>query len=103
MASGAAAMRSAPRLLSTLLPRGTAVISAVPAHAQTPPRPAVSLQRFPAMGGIPADVDRDGRPDLVAESRSGLGIARGNGDGTFGEPRSLNLQAMPLAVADFNG
>ena len=35
--------------------------------------------------------------------RSGLGIARGNGDGTFGEPRSLNLQATPLAVADFNG
>ena len=55
------------------------------------------------MGGIPVDVDGDGRPDLVAHSVEGLVVAHGNGDGTFGQPRALNRPATPLAVADFNG
>jgi regulation of enolase protein 1 (concanavalin A-like superfamily) len=79
-------------------------ISTASAFAQTtPPRPAVSLQRFPSISGIPVDVDGDGRPDLIGQSLSGLVVARGNGDGTFGQPRTLNRQTYPLAVADFNG
>jgi regulation of enolase protein 1 (concanavalin A-like superfamily) len=97
-------MRIASRISATIL-LAVALSSAVPAHAQTPPRPAVSLQRVPSISqnAIPVDVDGDGRPDIVGFSEaSGLVVAHGNGDGTFGEPRALNRQATPLAVADFN-
>jgi regulation of enolase protein 1 (concanavalin A-like superfamily) len=62
------------------------------------------LLPFPsiAAGAIPADIDGDGRPDLVGSDSTGLLIAHGNGAGTFDEPRSLNRQTTPLAVADFN-
>jgi autotransporter-associated beta strand protein len=59
-----------------------------------------------------ADVDGDGRLDLVAASALGaeVGVLKGNGDGTFQRPWKLsrvgNLRvesAMVLAVADFDG
>ena len=74
-------------------------------RAQTaPPRPAVSLTQLPSFvaSTLAADFNEDGRPDLIGAG-SMLQVAFGAGDGTFGTPQSLGLQARPLAVGDFNG
>jgi len=74
-------------------------------RAQTaPPRPAVVLTQLPSFvaSTLAADFNEDGRPDLIGAG-SMLQVAFGAGDGTFGTPRSLGLQARPLAVGDFNG
>ena len=100
-------MDTSPRTAVVLLLLSVGFLVDAPAHAQTnPPRPAVSIQRFPAIteSAIPVDVDGDGRSDLVGRAgTAGLAVAHGNGDGTFGQPRALNRQGTPLAVADFNG
>jgi hypothetical protein len=53
-----------------------------------------------------ADVNNDGKPDLLSVSRSAgtISVALGNGDGTFAAPRSFAAGTDPraLAVADFN-
>jgi hypothetical protein len=54
-----------------------------------------------------ADVNNDGKLDVVTVNRSAgtISVALGNGDGTFGTPRSSAAGSNPraLVVADFNG
>mgnify|MGYP002336085365 CR=1 FL=1 len=50
-----------------------------------------------------ADLDSDGRLDLVASGTSGVAWLRGNGDGTFGVPTSISAVAhMRVEVGHFN-
>jgi hypothetical protein len=54
-----------------------------------------------------ADVNNDGKLDLITVSPSAgtISVSLGNGDGTFAAPRSFTAgaNARALAVADFNG
>jgi hypothetical protein len=56
-----------------------------------------------------ADVDRDGKPDLVAADAPNddghVSVLRNNGDGTFGDPVLYPVGQLPLAlvVADLDG
>jgi hypothetical protein len=61
-----------------------------------------------------ADLNGDGKPDLIAEGNTGsngigeIGVALGNGDGTFQTPKTFTLSTLPtnrpsLAVGDFDG
>jgi hypothetical protein len=56
---------------------------------------------------VVADIDRDGRPDLVMASRGSntVSVALGNGDGSFRVPRSFDTDTGPAALvaADFDG
>jgi len=62
-------------------------------------------------GGAPvrivvADVNRDGRPDLVtANASEDIGVLLGNGDGTFAPPLRFGMAGYPYAfgVADLDG
>ncbi|HVZ20287.1 MAG TPA: FG-GAP-like repeat-containing protein, partial [Vicinamibacterales bacterium] len=82
-------------------------------HAQTSaPRPNVAVTRFPTLvySVIPADVNGDGRVDLVGGYSDGvyggtrnLRVKIGNGDGTFGADQMIAPGLRPLAVGDFNG
>jgi hypothetical protein len=49
-----------------------------------------------------ADINNDGRDDLVVSSDSGIKLLVGNGDGTF-QPPVLFTLGFPEAVADLNG
>jgi hypothetical protein len=54
-----------------------------------------------------ADINNDGRPDLVATDTSEVGVLLGNGDGTF-QPElaafgQANGQNVDIAIGDFNG
>ena len=78
---------------------------AVEAFAQSP---TFARTDYPFLGNdhIVADVDRDGRVDLVATGINSVRVMLGNGDGTF-RPRSefpVSASAQPQAVAsgDFN-
>ena len=68
---------------------------------------AVSLPNFADVQSIViADVNRDGKLDLVVSERDNndVAVALGRGDGTFDEPLSTPVRAaFALAVADFNG
>ena len=70
-------------------------------------QPAVSLPNFTDVQAIViADVNRDGKLDLVVSERDNndIAVALGRGDGTFCEPiRTPVSAAFALAVADFNG
>src|SRR5687767_14891565 len=77
-------------------------------YAQAPPRPAVrisQLRQF-AQDTWPADVNRDGRTDLVGSAghraASEVAVSIGRGDGTFAAPRTTGVAASPIAVGDFN-
>lgn len=52
-----------------------------------------------------ADLDSDGRPDLVtsANSSSGFSIYLGNGDGTLAAPQATTVVSRGIALADLNG
>ncbi|HYW43991.1 MAG TPA: VCBS repeat-containing protein [Bryobacteraceae bacterium] len=62
---------------------------------------------------VVADFNGDGKPDLAvsyfgsdtAGTGGGVFVLLGNGDGTFGAPKSISAGSAPvsLAVADFNG
>jgi hypothetical protein len=95
---------SAVRLLATF----GVLVSTCAAYAQTPPRPAVrisQLRQF-AQDTWPADVNRDGRTDLVGSAghraASEVAVSIGRGDGTFAAPRTTGVAASPVAVGDFN-
>ncbi len=51
------------------------------------------------------DVNGDGHDDLIASQSSGIAIALGNGDGSFGSPQFTNVvsSARGIAFADFDG
>jgi hypothetical protein len=89
-------------------------------QAETPPifqTPAlVDSGGFATESAVIADVNRDGKPDLIvaiqndpfgAHLTNGLvGVVLGNGDGTFGTPviyDSGGNDAVSVAVADLNG
>ncbi|HUS30056.1 MAG TPA: FG-GAP-like repeat-containing protein [Kofleriaceae bacterium] len=55
-----------------------------------------------------ADIDRNGRPDLIVTNQSNMNnvmVALGNGDGTFGAPRVYAVGQTPVKViaADVDG
>lgn len=58
---------------------------------------------------VVADVNRDGKPDLLVANESSVAVLLGNGDGTFqaatvtNTPAALDSGFGSLAVADFNG
>jgi len=56
---------------------------------------------------VAADVNGDGKPDVIAVNRSGstLSVLTNNGTGAFGSNTTLNASSEPnaLAVADING
>src|SRR5439155_183063 len=61
-------------------------------------------RQFPgrrAPGALPAaDVNGDGRPDLVvANGNAGVSVLLGNGDGSFQDPLALMAGSNPHAVA----
>jgi hypothetical protein len=60
---------------------------------------------FEAMFALSADLNGDGKRDLVAEGNAGVAVYPGNGDFTFGTPATLNDFNGPIEgiVADFNG
>jgi hypothetical protein len=53
------------------------------------------------------DVNKDGRPDIVAVGPSGLGVLLNNGNGTFtpaqGSPFQAGSNPFAVALGDFNG
>jgi hypothetical protein len=49
-----------------------------------------------------ADINQDGRADIVVSTDAGVQLLRGNGDGTFQSPAPFTL-GFPVAVADLNG
>jgi len=50
-----------------------------------------------------ADVNEDGKPDLILATAADVSILLGKGDGTFGTPSNLGVGPMTYAVtADFN-
>lgn len=96
----------------------TAVLGGMRTTAQSfGPRPNVALQPVPslAVSPWPADVNKDGRVDLIAghavgfangQSTGGELVLRlGNGDGTFGPEQTIATPtaAAPIGTADFNG
>jgi hypothetical protein len=53
-----------------------------------------------------ADLDGDGKLDLIVGYQDWLGVLLGNGDGTFSAQTKVGLPALPgitLAIADFDG
>jgi VCBS repeat protein len=63
----------------------------------------VSFYRTPTIpfgSGITADINLDGKPDLIGFDGT---ILLGKGDGTFTTGTKLSLTGPPLAVGDFNG
>ena len=89
-----------PPQLSALAPGGRAHaldFEVTPTLAIAGPTTAIAL----------ADVDRDGRPDLVTVApSSGVAVRLGEGNGRFGEPRVvLDSSSSPSAIvaADFDG
>ncbi len=99
---------------------GRADVVAVSMHVLQPPEPAVAvtpddphLQFERRVAHVSdhgtfavavADVDRDGKPDLIATGAS-LSVLRGHGDGTFAEAKSFKLgdTLRGLALGDLNG
>ena len=60
-----------------------------------------------AWGVVVADVNRDGKPDLVAATGDAVRVLLGDGRGSFraapGSPFAAGKGAWRLAVADLNG
>src|ERR1017187_5639529 len=53
---------------------------------------------------VPADVNLDGKMDLVIAAATGVSVLLGNGDGTFQPPiQDVALTGFGLAIGDFNG
>jgi hypothetical protein len=57
---------------------------------------------------VVADVNGDGKPDLVVADEKNVSVLLGNGDGTFGPPQTFGFEARysslySVTVADLNG
>src|SRR5205823_2344459 len=50
-----------------------------------------------------ADVNGDGKPDLVGATAFGVDVALGLGDGSFTNPTLYPVQANAIALADMDG
>jgi hypothetical protein len=50
-----------------------------------------------------ADVNRDGKPDVVVASSGQIAVLLGNGDGVFHPAKSYGANAHAMAVGDVNG
>ena len=79
---------------------GPAAFRLVPAGVNTCNGPVSSI--------VSADLDADGKADLVVGGPGMIGYELGNGDGTFATPMMLKTSTGPvtpngLAVGDFNG
>jgi len=83
-------------------------LGASPASASSPWLRSMSV--FPS-GGVAAysavaDVNRDGKQDLIVSNLNGnISVLLGNGNGTFAAPRTiaaLGGGSYPIAIADFN-
>ena len=65
-----------------------------------------SLGGPPIVGMAAADMNGDGRPDLVATTANSVSVTLNRGNGTFGAPVQYTLPvtgALALAVGDFDG
>jgi VCBS repeat protein len=60
---------------------------------------------FEAQWALAADLNDDGRRDLVVEGTGGVAVYPGNADFTFGTPATLTDERGPVEgiIADFNG
>lgn len=50
-----------------------------------------------------ADIDNDGRPDMIVATQSGLELLIGKGDGTFSLLEKVPGEILQVAAADLNG
>jgi hypothetical protein len=68
------------------------------------PLQPVALLSHPAPIAV-ADVNGDGKPDIIIGGVGGVSVLLGNGDGTFQKPRTfpVGYDSYKLAVADVNG
>jgi hypothetical protein len=99
-------MRTESFIRGLMLPWWAAtVFLAAPGWAQ--PVNFNSPQAYPGSytGLTTADVNGDGKLDLVGMERTNIGVLLGNGDGTFQPQQTTSLRdnGEHLAVADFNG
>jgi uncharacterized protein (TIGR03437 family) len=68
------------------------------------PQTTPTSANFAPQMTIAADLNRDGKIDLVVLGYGGLLVLLGNGDGTFQPPLTIpNLTAYTVQVADLNG
>ena len=67
--------------------------------------PRSVAQVFEGQWALAADLNDDGRRDLVVEGTGGVAVYPGNGDFTFGTPATLTDERGPVEgiIADFNG
>ncbi len=80
-------------------------LAARPAAQTAPLLPAVDLRTSSAAftgDTWPADLNRDGRTDLVGGTSNGIAVALGNGDGTFAVPVASATAGQVLTVGDIN-
>ncbi len=86
-------------------PTGTGCAAGVclPCKILFPALPVVDAPEGPT-GVLTADLDGDGKLDLVATSGGGVGTFLGNGDGTFAAERRIAANVVgPMAAADVDG
>ncbi|HEX6088468.1 MAG TPA: FG-GAP-like repeat-containing protein, partial [Thermoanaerobaculia bacterium] len=65
-------------------------------------RVGIPLEEGSQLFGV-ADVDRDGKQDLVTADGGSVAIHAGRGDMTFAAPLRLSMPGALIGVADFNG
>ena len=84
------------------LPVAYAQLAPKPSYGfATVAQPANLFSRYSAV----ADINRDGKPDLITADNSGLLVTFGNGDGTYQPPvrTLLTDSANAFTVADIDG
>src|SRR4051812_16204164 len=98
-------------VLALLTARGTAVLPSAGAAQTIGSVPAVAITTYPALADqvIPADVNKDGKIDLIgghfqspSSTTEDVILLKGNGNGTFATAVTIATRLAPLAVADFN-